>query len=69
MCDCAHYTPIMSIIIQQKFEPRYEKTQFCICENKDADQLPGNREADQRLCFRYIDNTIPLVSKSKISSL
>ena len=23
-----------------------------ICENKDADQLRGNREADQRLCFR-----------------
>ena len=27
------------------------KTGFCICENKDADQLRGNREADQRLCF------------------
>ena len=35
---------------------------FCICENKDADQLRGNREADQRLCFRYIDSTIPQVS-------
>ena len=33
---------------------------FCICENKDADQLRGNREADQRLCFRYLDSTIPL---------
>ena len=28
------------------------KPVFCICENKDADQLRGNREADQRLCFR-----------------
>ena len=29
----------------------YAKTTcFCICENKDADQLRGNREADQRLC-------------------
>ena len=28
-----------------------------------------NREADQRLCFRYIDSTIPLLSKSEISSL
>ena len=45
------------------------KQTFCICENKDADQLRGNREADQRLCFRYIDSTIPLLSKSKISSL
>ena len=42
---------------------------FCICENKDADQLRGNREADQRLCFRYIDSTIPLLAKSEISSL
>ena len=42
------------------------KPMFCICENKDADQ--SIREADQRLCFRYIDNTIPLFSKSKISS-
>ena len=42
---------------------------FCICVNKDADQLRGNREADQRLCFRYIDSAIPLLSKSEISSL
>ena len=35
------------------------KQTFCICENKDADQLRGNREADQRLCFRYIDSFIP----------
>ena len=42
---------------------------FCICENKDADQLRGKREADQRLCFRYTDSTIPLLPKSEISSL
>ena len=45
------------------------KPTICIGENKDADQLRGNREADQRLCFRYTDGTIPLLSKSKISSL
>ena len=45
------------------------KPAFCICENKDADQLRGNREADQRLCFRYIDSTIPLVPKYEGSSL
>ena len=33
---------------------------FCICENK---------ETDQHLCFHYIDRTIPLLHKSKISSL
>ena len=32
------------------------KPDFCICENKDADQLCGNRTADQRLCFRYTDS-------------
>ena len=45
------------------------KPNFCICENKDADQLRGHREADQRLCFRYIDSTIPLLAKSEISSI
>ena len=34
------------------------KPTICICENKGADQLRGNREADQRLCFRYSDSTI-----------
>ena len=45
------------------------KPDFCICENKDADQLRGNREADQRLCFRYTDSTIPLLPNCEISSL
>ena len=47
-------------------EPRYEKPAFCICENKDADQLRGNHKADQRLCFRYLDSTIPLLSRFEI---
>ena len=38
-------------------EPRYEKIGFCICENKDADQL------------RYTDSTIPLLPKYEIISL
>ena len=41
------------------------KPDFCICENKGADQLCGNRTADQRLCFRYKDSSIPLLSKSE----
>ena len=45
------------------------KPTFCICENKDADQLRNNREADQCLCFPYIDSAIPLLSKCEISSL
>ena len=45
------------------------KLAFCICENKDADQLHSNREANQPLCFRYTESTIPLLPKSEISSL
>ena len=45
------------------------KQTICIGENKGADQLRSNCEADQRLCFRYTDITIPLLSLSKISSL
>ena len=36
---------------------------FCICENKDADQLHGNHKPDQRLCFRNTDSAIPLLPK------
>ena len=39
------------------------KPTICIGENKGADQLRGNCEADQRLCFRYSDSTIPLLFK------
>ena len=63
--DCWHWQRCllqdMSLVMR--------KPAFCICENKDADQLRGNREADQRLCFRYTDSTIPLLPKSEISSL
>ena len=38
------------------------KPTFGICENKDTDQLRGNREADQRICFRYKHSPIPLLS-------
>ena len=38
------------------------KPTFYICEKKDTDQLRGDRKADQRLCFCYIDSTIPLLS-------
>ena len=40
------------------------KLDFCLCENKGADQLCSKCIADQHLCFRYSDSTI----KSEISS-
>ena len=63
--------------VLQKYDARHiwdnlscivRKPAFCICENKDADQLRGNREADQHLCFRYVDN-LQFLYKSEISSL
>ena len=45
------------------------KSAFCICENKDADQLRSYSAADQHLCFRYIDSATPPLPKSQISSL
>ena len=44
-----------------------KKPAFCICENKDADQLCDKRTADQRLCFRYIDSTMSLLSISSVA--
>ena len=39
-----------------------------IGENQSADQLRGNREADQRHYLRNSDSTIPVLLKSEISS-
>ena len=45
-----------------------KKREFGLCENKGADQLRSNCEADQHLCFRNTDSTILPLVKSKISS-
>ena len=44
------------------FEPRHD----CLYENKDADHLYSNCTADQRLCFRCSDSTIPSLPLPKI---
>ena len=44
------------------------KPDFCLCKNKDTDQLGSNCEADQRLCFCCTDGTFLLLLNSKISS-
>ena len=40
------------------------KPTFCICENKDADQLCSNSGADQRLCFRCKDSILYFLNPS-----
>ena len=73
------YDLVCILEYQKKYEKLYTNTcmsrvmrkpAFCICENKDADQLRSNRTADQHLCFHYIDTccTNPLLPKSEISS-
>ena len=47
---------------------RIRKPTICICKNKGAGQLRGKSEADQRLCFRYTDSTIPYLLQFNISS-
>ena len=61
--------------MEVRFEPphgknqqsEYAKTKTQIIFVVNTNQLRGNREADQRLCFRYSDSTIPLLLKSEIS--
>ena len=65
--SCAPYQATALLIYYLSLVMR--KPAFCICKNKDADQLRGNREADQRLCFRYTDSTIPQLPVYEITSL
>ena len=58
----------MLFLSRKKMSRVMRKPTFSISEDKDADQLRGNREADQRLCFRYTDSTIPLLPIFEISS-
>ena len=60
-------------LVPTTFELCLEKTCFLHrCENKDKDHMPvtaNYHAADQGLCFRYIDSTIPLLPESEISSI
>ena len=65
-----HHIP-RNIVVQIDLYDRsriVRKPDFCLGENKGADQLRGNREADQRLCFRYTDSIFRLLLISEISS-
>ena len=51
------------------YDPHYEKPAFCLREKHTAaaDQLCGNRTADQILWLRDIDSRIPKLAKFEIS--
>ena len=59
---CHNLDKHISLVYQEQMSHVMRRPTFGICENKDADQLRGNREADQRLFFRYIHSPIPLLS-------
>ena len=46
----------------------WENQIFAYAKKKDADELRGSREADQRLCFHYTDSTIPLLLNPKFQA-
>ena len=60
---------LMTRLSNQYLSRVMRKLAFCISENKGADQLHGNHAADQRLCFRNIEGTIPLLPKSQFKPL
>ena len=52
--DTAH---LKHHFVRLRYEPCHEKTCFfCICENKNTDQLHSNGAADQCLCFHYTNS-------------
>ena len=61
-------TGVLTDFVKEYLSHLMGKPTICIGKNKDADQLRGNREADQRLCFRYSDSRILLLLKPEISS-
>ena len=52
----------INMLMKMEYEPPHEKT-----NNLHMQKKQRRRSASQRLCFRYMDTTIPLL-KSKISS-
>ena len=63
------FVSTVATLSTHKLAAAWENQQSALGEHKDADQLRSNCEADQRLCFRYTDSTIPLLFIAEISSL
>ena len=59
----------VAVVFQASCWHRYGHCCEKTCKNKDADQLHTNCAADQRLCYHYIDRTIPPLPKSETLSL
>ena len=60
---------MMSIVASSQCCASMRIPDFGKCENKDADQLCSNCTADQCLCFRFPDSTIPVLLEAKRNKL
>ena len=63
LCDFRCDLLVLSMQKNVNLSRHMRKPTICLVENKGEDQLRSNCEADQRLCFRYTDSTIPLLLK------
>ena len=59
------FLPILKYYCTRLYELHREKTGILPMRKQ---RRRSAREADQRLCFRYTDSTLPLLLKSEISS-
>ena len=59
---------MLMLCMRPQYEPRYEKTGFLHMRKQRADPLRSNCAADQRVCFRYTDSTIPLLLNTKFQA-
>ena len=63
-------SPMVNSTIKGPFEPRHEKTRlFAYAKTKTHISFAVTAKLISAFVFRYIDSTIPLLSKSEISSL
>ena len=66
-CSIYYFT---STILSSFDDTRYNmRKPVFMYENNSADEMSGNRIADQHVCFHCIDCIIPLPHKSESSSL
>lgn len=73
MCLSVHFSLgkfflVWSQILNTAWAASWKNWLIACSENKGANQLRGNGEADQCFCFSYMDSIIPLLANSEISN-
>ena len=68
-----HFILLLCYLLLQIHQNKYmsrvmRKLDFCLCENKGADQFRSDCKAHQSLCFFYMDSTIPFFLNLKFQA-